>query len=219
MRSTAARLTAAAVAVVSLLTFAMTAMAKEDLMPTRENPLIIDKQKKRVLIYAEVNEMNVHQPNVHWGVVFKDGRFQDRAILRAWSPHLAFHDALLAIGAKSGNTLSKETIGKHVEGDHLDVTATWPGLGKEVNLSDIFLETGGKGFKIRFGGNRNASAEQNTGCITCLESCWISISSNDRYPQTGAIKRFVSPNAKFQGKAAILPKDGQPVILIYRVHS
>ncbi len=87
-----------------------------------------------------------------------------------------------------------------------------------MRLDEIFSESGGKGFKIRFGGNRKASAEQNTGCITCLESCWIAISSNSAYPQTGAIKRFISPNAKFQGKASILPKDGQPVILIYRVH-
>jgi len=28
--------------------------------------------------------MNVHQSNVHWGVVFNDVRFQDRAILKAY---------------------------------------------------------------------------------------------------------------------------------------
>lgn len=219
MRNKMARPAAVVLSLFFLFMFAITAMAKEETAPTREKPIIVDKQGKRVLIYTEVNEMNVHQPNVHWGVVFKDGRFQDRAILRSWANHLAFHDALLAIGAKPGNNLSKETIGKHVEGDHLDVTATWPGLKKEVRLDEIFAESGGKGFKIRFGGNRKASAEQNTGCITCLESCWIAISSNSAYPQTGAIKRFISPNAKFQGKASILPKDGQPVILIYRVHS
>ncbi len=219
MHNKTARLTAAVIAVISLFMFAITSMAKEAQSPTREKPIIVDKQGKRVLIYTEVNEMNVHQANVHWGVVFKDGRFQDRAILRSWANHLAFHDALLTIGAKPGNNLNKETIGKHVEGDLLDVTATWPGLRKEVRLDEIFSESGGKGFKIRFGGNRKASAEQNTGCITCLESCWIAISSNSAYPQTGAIKRFISPNAKFQGKASILPKDGQPVILIYRVHS
>ena len=219
MRNKTAKLAAVGISVIFLFMFAITAIAKEETVPTREKPIIVDKQGKRVLIYTEVNEMNVHQANVHWGVVFKDGRFQDRAILRSWAEHLAFHDSLLAIGAKPGNSLSKETIGKHVEGNLLDVTATWPGLGKEVRLDEIFSESGGKGFKIRFGGNRKASAEQNTGCITCLESCWIAVTSNSAYPQTGAIKRFISPNAKLQGKASILPKDGQPVILIYRVHS
>lgn len=185
-------------------------------VPTRENPLVVDTAGKRVLIYTEVHEMNVHQSNVHWGVVFKDGKFQDRAILRSFANHLAFHDALVKIGAKPGNNLNKETIGKHVEGDELDVAATWPGLGKELKLGDIFEDTGKKGFSIRFGGNRTASETMNTGCITCLESCWIAVSSNKAYPQTGSLKRFVSPNSRFKG-AAILPGDGKPVILIYRL--
>jgi hypothetical protein len=187
--------------------------------PTKENPLMVDEKGKRVLIYTEVHEMNVHQPNVHWGVVFKDGKFQDRAILRAYSNHLAFHDALLKIGAKPGNTLTKDTIGKHVEGDTLEIKATWPGLGKELSLNEIFIDEKGKGFTIKFGGNRKASEEKNTGCITCLESCWISISSNANYPQTGSIKRFLSPNSRFKGNASILPEDGNPVILIYKIDS
>lgn len=187
--------------------------------PTKEKPLIVDEKGKRVLIYTEVNEMNVHQRNVHWGVVFKDGKFQDRAILRSYANQLDFHDALIKIGAKPGNTLTKDTIGKYVEGDTLDMKATWPGLGKELSLNDIFIDEKGKGFKIKFGGNRKASEEKNTGCITCLESCWISISSNANYPQTHSLKRFLNPNSKFKGNANILPEDGKPVTLIYSVAS
>ena len=185
--------------------------------PTREKPLIIDEKGKKVLIYTEVNEMNLHQSNVHWGVVFKDGKFQDRAILRSYANQLDFHDALIKIGARPGNTLNKDTIGKYVEGDTLDVKATWPGLGKELSLNDIFIDEKGQGFKIKFGGNRKASEEKNTGCITCLESCWISISSNANYPQTHSLKRFLNPNSRFKGNANILPEDGKPVILIYSV--
>ena len=163
--------------------------------------------------------MNVHQSNVHWGVVFKDGRFQDRAILRAYSNQLDFHDALIKIGAKPGNNLNKETIGQYVEGDTLDVKATWPGLGKELSLNEIFIDEKGKNFNIKFGGNRKASEEQKTGCITCLESCWISISSNANYPQTGSIKRFLNPNSHFKGCVNVLPGDGKPVILMYKVAS
>jgi hypothetical protein len=188
-----------------------------DTTPTRENPLIVDTIGKRVLIYTEVNEMNVHQSNVHWGVVFKDGKYQDRAILKSYANHLQFHDALLKIGARPGNNLTKETIGKNVEGDLLEVTATWQGLAKELKLSEIFADEGGKGFQIRFGGNRPASEAMNTGCITCLESCWIAVASNSAYPETGAIKRFISPNSRFKGKAEVLPTDGKPVILIYKV--
>jgi hypothetical protein len=192
---------------------------KSHSFPTKENPLMVDEKTKRVLIYTEVNEMNVHQWNVHWGVVFKDGKFQDRAILKAYPNQLDFHDALIKIGAKPGNNLNKDTIGHYVEGETLDVKATWPGLGKELSLNEIFVDEKGKSFNIRFGGNRKASEEQKTGCITCLESCWISISSNANYPQTGAIKRFLNPNSHFRGRADVLPRDGKPVIVIYRVAS
>ena len=186
-------------------------------LPTKENPLVIDEKGKRVLIYTEVHEMNVHQWNVHWGVVFKDGRFQDRAILRAYANQLDFYDAMIKIGTKPGNNLNKDTVGQYVEGDILDVKATWPGLGKELSLNEIFVDEKGKNFNIKFGGNRKASEEQKTGCITCLESCWISISSNANYPQTGSIKRFLNPNSHFKGRSDVLPGDGKPVILIYRV--
>jgi hypothetical protein len=186
-------------------------------LPTRDNPLIIDEKEKKVMIYTEVHEMNVHQSNVHWGIVFKDGRFQDRAILRSYANQLDFHDALLKIGANPGNNLNKDTIGSYVEGDTLIVTVTWPGLEKEYSLNDVFMDERGKGFNIKFGGNRKASEEQKTGCITCLESCWISITSNANYPQTGAIKRFLNPNSRFKGNANLLPGDGKPVIVIYRL--
>lgn len=187
------------------------------MLPTKENPIIVDEKNKQVLIYTEVHEMNVHQTNVHWGVVFKGGRFQDRAILRAYVHNLDFHDALIKIGAKPGNNLTKDTIGKYVEGDTLDIKAIIPPSHKESSLNDIFYDETGKGFHIKFGGNRKASEEQNTGCITCLESCWISISSNSKYPQTGSIKRFINPNSRFKGKADVLPGDGKPVILKYTV--
>jgi hypothetical protein len=193
--------------------------SESQILPTKENPLIIDETGKQVLIYTEVHEMNVHQSNVHWGVVFKDGKFQDRAILRSYANQMDFHDALIKIGAKPGNNLSKDTVGKYVEGDILDVKATWPGLGKELSLNDIFVDEKGNPFTIKFGGNRKASEEQKTGCITCLESCWISISSNANYPQTDRLKRFLNPNSHFKGNANVLPGDGKPVILVYRVAS
>ena len=193
-------------------------VSAQETFPTKDNPLIIDKKNKRVLIYTEINAMHLYQPTVHWGVVFKDGRFGDRAILKAYCNQLDFHDALLQIGAKPGNNLSKESVGKYVEGDELIVTAIISGQNKEFPLSDIFYDSSGKGFKIKFGGNRIASEKEKTGCITCLESCWISITSNAAYPMTSPLQRFISPNSQFRGKMGTLPaKEGHPVILIYRL--
>ncbi|MFN3740560.1 MAG: YdjY domain-containing protein [Thermodesulfovibrionales bacterium] len=187
-------------------------------LPTKDNPLIIDKRNRQVLIYTETNAMHLYQPTVHWGVVFKDGKFGDRAILKAYCNQLDFYDALIQIGAKPGNNLTKESVGQYVEGDELTVTAIIKGQDKELPLSEIFEDSSGKGFRIKFGGNRIASEKEKTGCITCLESCWISITSNALYPMTSPLQRFVSPNSYFKGNLKVLPsKEGYPVILIYKL--
>jgi hypothetical protein len=194
-----------------------TAAAKEDSFPTKENPIVVDTKGKRVLIYSEVSEKNLNETNPHWGVVFKDGKFGEKAILKSFANPLAFHDALLQIAAKPGNNLTKDVIGKPVEGDILELTATWPGLRKEMKPGDIFYDKTGKGFEIKFGGNRKAAEEMDTGCITCLESCWIAITSNAKYPTITSATRAISPNSLFKGRAEVLPGGDQRVILIYRL--
>jgi hypothetical protein len=208
---------AVCIAVTGLFVSLSLAAAKDEGFPTRENPLVVDAKGKRVLIYTEVSEKNLHETNPHWGVVFKDGKYGEKAILRAFVQTLAFHDALQQIGARPGNNLTKDVIGKAVEGDVLDVVATWPGTGKELRLEDIFYDKAGKGFEVRFGGNRKASEEMNTGCITCLESCWIAITSNARYATISGATRAISPNSLFKGKAEALPGPDKPVILAYRL--
>lgn len=203
----------------ALIVSTSAAFAADVAMPTRDNPLIVDKDGKRVLIYTEVNEKSLHETTPHWGVVFKDGKYGDKAILKSYADHLAFYEALLQIGAKPGNNLTKDVLDVPVEGDLFELTATWPGLGKELKLGDIFYDETGKGFEVRFGGNRQASEENNTGCITCLESCWISITSNAKYPNISAAKRSATPNSHFKGKEDVLPGGGKPVILIYHLVS
>jgi hypothetical protein len=192
-------------------------MGDAGLAPTRENPLIIDEAGRRVLMYTEVNGKALKEDNPHWGVVSKDGGLADKAILKSSANHLEFHDALLRIGAKPGDNLTSDALGNTVEGSRLEVTATWPGMSRELKLEEIFSDSSGRGFDIRFGGNRTASAQYNTGCITCLESCWVAITSNARYPNISTARRAVWPNSRFRGRADVLPGDGKPVILIYRL--
>jgi hypothetical protein len=208
---------ATVLALIAVFVFQQVVFAADVQLPTKENPLVVDQEGKRVLIYTEVNDKNLHETNPHWGVVFTDGKLGNKAILKAYAPHLAFHDALEQIGAKPGNNLTEDTLDIPVAGDLLEVTATWPGLAKELTLQEVFYDESGKGFEIRFGGNRQASEAYGTGCITCLESCWISIVSNAKYPNISSAKRFVSPNSRFKGKAEILPGGDRLVVLIYRL--
>ena len=197
-----------------MLSLGGTSAVAADELPTKDKPLVVDKVHQRVLIYTETHPMRLYMPNVHWGIVFKDGKMQDRAILRSWAGALEVHDALVEIGAKPGNNLNRETLGKAVAGDELTVTASWAGAGREVPLSELFTDEAGKGFQIRFGGNRPAAAETRTGCIVCLESCWASIASNAAYPQNTGEKIYSQPNSLFKGNVKVLPtKDDAPVIV------
>ncbi len=185
--------------------------------PTRDHPLVTEPAERKVLLYCEVHGKGLASSNPHWGVVFRGGKLHDKAILKAFAPPGDFFDALVRIGARPGNNMNEESYGVAVSGDVLEVSATWQGLGRELTLGDIFSDEAGKGFQIRFGGNRVAAGQQKTGCITCLESCWIGVTSNSRYPYVSSFRRALNPNSRFQGKKNHLPGDGSPVILIYRI--
>jgi len=186
--------------------------------PTKAHPLLADAKNKRVLIYVEVNPKNHGNSNPHWCVVFQGGKLKDKAILQAFCSPQEFHDALLQIGARPGNNLTLRSSGEVIEGDELAVTVTQPGLAKNLGLADIVDDSSGKGIRIRFGGNRQRASEENTGCITCLESCPIGITSNAAYPAIGSFKRLVSPNSQFKLKNDKIPLQGG-LILIYSLKS
>jgi hypothetical protein len=187
-------------------------------LPDKAHPLNIDLNKRQVLLYTEVNQKNRDKTNPHWGVVCRGGKLSDKGILSAYATPEAFHAALLQIGARPGNNLALDQTNTFVQGDELSVSVIRPDLGKTFTLGDIFFDQTGKGFQIRFGGNLERAVKEKTGCITCLESCPIGITSNAAYPAISSWKRFFSPNSLFKGKTENLPvQTGAPVILIYRL--
>ena len=186
--------------------------------PTKAHPLLADAKNKRVLIYAEVNPNNHGNSNPHWCVVFQSGKLSDKAILQAFCTPQEFHDALLQIGARPGNNLTLRSSGEVIGGDELQVSVTWPGLYRPLGLSDILDDSSGKGFRIRFGGNLQRASEEKTGCVTCLESCPIGITSNAAYPAISGFKRLMSPNSQFKLKSDKIPRQGG-LILIYSLKS
>jgi hypothetical protein len=196
---------------------ALSTVSRDALSLSREKPLSIDGDGRRVLIYSELNRESLHNKNPHWGVVSKSGKLADKGILNAFCEPLEFHDALVQIGAKPGNNLTEKSTGQSVAGDRLIVSAILPNTGKEFNLGRIFRDSSGKGFSICFGGNRKTANDRNTGCITCLESCWVGITSNAAYPVIGSFKRFMSPNSLFTWNTELMPaSEHYPVILAYR---
>ncbi|MEN6465962.1 MAG: YdjY domain-containing protein [Syntrophaceae bacterium] len=188
--------------------------------PVKAKPLFIDAKRRTVKMYAEVSLRHLTETTPHWGIGCHTGKYADKFILVSPAEPLDFHDALVRIGARPGNNLALDSYGQFVSGDRLNVTASWPGLKKPFDISDIFADAAGKGYQIRFGGNRAAAEKMKTGCLTCLESCPISISSNAVYPHLSAMQRKLKPNSHFHGKREALPdKEAFPLVVFYRIAS
>ncbi len=182
---------------------------KKEMPVTIDNPLKVDTENKKVYVYAEVNAKYFSEPTRH-GIVFKDGTNGPKAILKAYAKALDFHDALIKIGAKPGNNVTKESPpGTIVQGDVLNVKVSWG--NKEYNWSDIIIAEPDKGWEIRFGGNYERQKTLNTGCILCLDSCAAGITSNAKW----GWKSFDEGKVKFFGNKEILPPDGTGVVVTF----
>ncbi|CAB1248555.1 YdjY domain-containing protein [Clostridium sp. HV4-5-A1G] len=177
-----------------------------------QKTLTVDKNKKEVKISAQVNGKYFTE-NTRHGVVFKDGKNGEKSVLRGFVKPEDFYNALISIGAKPGNNLeaSDKGKGKKVEGSKLNVYITWNGLGKEIPFSDIIYSSDPRPMDIRFGGNLAHAKKMNTGCILCLDSCPVGITSNSAYAFGE------SDTVKFHGKKDVLPKDGTDVTVIFRL--
>ena len=172
--------------------------------------LTVNKDKKEVRIQAEVNGKYFTEATRH-GVVYKGGTNGEKSVLRGLVDEKKLYDALLSLGAKPGNNVKATDTGKNVkiEGTKLNVTVTWDGLGKEIPFSDIITSSEPRPMDIRFGGNIKTATAKNTGCILCLDSCPVGITSNAAYAFGESSK------IKFYGNKNVLPKDGTKVTVIF----
>ncbi|MEI0594079.1 YdjY domain-containing protein [Brachyspira pilosicoli] len=179
-------------------------------------PVIIDADKKEVIIEAIVNGKYFTNPSRHHGIVFEGGKYGDRAVLIGLSDEREVYQALIDIGAVAGNNLKLEEytkVSKNVDGQQLDVYVTWDGLGKEIPFAEIIKSDDVRDMDIRFGGNFEAAKENRTGCILCLDSCPIAITSDAAYAtaelDSKKIDKFIRDD--------VLPKDGEKVSVIFRI--
>lgn len=179
-----------------------------------------EKEVPQVVVNAEVNGKYFTEPTRH-GVVFKDGSNGEKSVLRGLDDQFAFFDALAALGATPGNNVKMTDMaadqdhGVAVDGSKLDVYVKWEGQ-KEIPFSDIIKTTegGNTDLDVRFGGNLEAAKEKQTGCILCLDSCAVGITSNANY-KTGSTQNNV---VQFFGDDKVLPADGTKIQVIFRLH-
>ena len=180
---------------------------------TPKNPLKVDAKERSVSVLAQVNGKYLVQPTRH-GVVFKEGSNGSKAVFAALAEPKPFYDALLKLGLKPGNNMTMDNKEKtFVEGDPLDVSVTWKGAKKVYRMDEAIKDSNGKPLVIRFGGNLKNALEMKTGCLMCLDSCPVGITSNAAYTY-GAIE--TRKEASLTGNKDVLPPDGTLVVITFR---
>jgi len=179
---------------------------------TTSKVLDVNKDKKQISMTATVNGKYFTEATRH-GVVAVGGSNYEKSVLKGDANEIDFYNGLIEIGAKAGNnlTLADMTKGVKVQGDKLNVFVTWDGLGKEIPFNDIIKSSAPRPMDIRFGSNIQNAKDKKTGCVLCLDSCAVGITSNASY-ETGA-----SSTIKFYGNKDVLPKDGTKVTVIFRL--
>lgn len=179
-----------------------------------EKPLRIDSQNHSFTILAQVNGKYFTQSTRH-AIVSFDGSNSRKAVLMGLVPTKEFYDALLAIGAVASNNMNSDNAKTtHVTGDALSMTVKWQGADREYDINEIIKDSNGKAIDLHFGGNWPAAQSKKTGCLVCLDSCPVGIVSNSAYTY-GAVES--REEVAFYGVSSILPPDGTPVAVTFRV--
>lgn len=181
---------------------------------TEENPLKVDKDAKSVTIYTKYNGKFETEATRHL-VICKDGKLSDKSIFSSYVSPTDFYNALAEVGAEPGNNMTADNASTtKSEGSKLEVTLAWAGQEGSVGIDDVVKDSNGKAIDMRFSGNIDPSKEYNTGCISCLDSCFVGITSNGEYP-LGAIEE--TKEVSFSVDADKAPEDGTPVAITYTV--
>ena len=167
----------------------------------------VDAENKSISFKAQVNGKYFSDPTRH-GVVFKDGKNGEKSILRGLASEKDVYACLLGLGGKPGDNVPMPAPdGTIVEGSKVNITVSWEGSNGEIPFGDIVKTGNGKPYVMdaRFGGNVQRACTVFTGCIFCLDSCPVGITSNAAYG-FGVVEN--TKTEQFYGNPDVLPADG-----------
>lgn len=197
--------------------------------PTKDNPLLVQKDRQEVLIagYVQARKYNEapalpydHVKNWH-AVVWEGGKVNKGDILFvSYADDSSVYEALAGLGAVAGNNLTPDTWEKRglrhhrepnrkVEGTPIEVFISWEGAPRAYSLEEVVEDPGGKGVLLKFGGNQDLIPIWKSGCIVCLYSCPGGKISNAAYTANDYVFRVTH----FTAREEILPPDGTEVII------
>ena len=181
---------------------------------SKDNNIVVDKENQTVTIYANFNGKFLTESTRHL-VVSETGKFADKPVFKSYTAPADLHQALLDIGAEPGNNMTPENAEETTsEGTPLDVTLYWEGNEDGVDVNDFIVDPNGKGVDLRFTGNLDRANDKKTGCLSCLDSCTVGITSNANYPY-GSVEK--AKTVEFGLNEELAPEDGTPIAIVYSI--
>ena len=146
-------------------------------------------------------------------IIADDGFNKGKAVLSCIAPAKDVYAAMIEAGFEPGARNEEEfTLDNGetlAEGQKINVSLTWTDQEEPVDMVDCLLLDNGKrpAIDVYFHGN-HANFEKNySGCVTCLDSCFVGITSNAKYGFLNVEKN----NPNILGDASVLPKAGSVV--------
>ncbi len=142
--------------------------------------IVVDAAAKTVTIPA-VATGNTGESSIHF-LVNQDGGNAGKAHFTTAVTPRELYDALESIGAEHGDNIALDDKGGTIEGSDIKMTIAFD--GKEFIPSELVAGADGRTSQPRFGGNIEPNEEMGTGCMFCLESCSLGITSDAAYEYT-----------------------------------
>ena len=148
-------------------------------------------------------------------IIDSDGFNTGKSILTSYAKasdiYAKLVEAGFAVGERDDEVFTLEKGEKLTEGEAINVTLTWEGQEDGIALKDAVVMSDGSrpNIDIHFHGNKANFEKNYSGCVCCLDSCYVGITSNGAY---GFLD--VENNApSILGDASVLPADGEVVMV------
>ena len=211
--------------------------------PTSVAPLVVNAETKEVQVFGIIYpaRFNTAQGDeAHYHLLVWQGGSSTNALIETPADDLALHDALVTLGAQPGDNLTMASWNQRhnagsaaplekVTGSAIDVRLSWDGNPTGMPIDQVFshaslrpadsrLWTLDSRLDWHFGGNRDRRFNRvplapRPGCLACLYSCPSGKVSNGAL----SIHDYVTAPSRFTANTDILPPDGTPVVVTFRV--
>ena len=152
-------------------------------------------------------------------IIADDGFNKGKAVLSCIAPAKSVYEAMIEAGfepgARNEEEFSLENGEKLEEGQKINVTLTWEGQDEPVNMVDcVVLDNGSRpDVQVLFHGNKANFEKNYSGCVTCLDSCFVGITSNCKY----GFLNVENNNPNILGDSTVLPDGGTVVKVTFSV--